>query len=68
MDSQSEIETGTKILLSLHAMSSVLKLYDSNNSAVVRQIDSMMDVNVKTNVNANYKIVIGIQTNKTQRL
>ena len=42
MDSQKEIETGTKILLSLHAMSSVLKLYDSNNSAVVRQIDSML--------------------------
>ena len=31
----------TKILLTLHSLSSVLKLYETNNTAVVRQIDTL---------------------------
>ena len=35
------LEFGTKILLTLYSLGSVLKLYEINNSAVVRQIDSL---------------------------
>ena len=33
-------EIGAKIIIVLHSLSSVLKLYDTNNAAIVRQIDS----------------------------
>ena len=34
-------EIGTKVLIILHAFSSVLKLYESNNQAVVRQLNAL---------------------------
>ena len=34
-------KVGAKILLTLHSLSSVLKLYETNNTAVTRQTDSM---------------------------
>jgi hypothetical protein len=33
-------EVGSKVIIILHSLSSVLKLYDSNNAAIVRQIDA----------------------------
>ena len=33
----------TKILLTLHSLSSVLKLYETNNTAVVRQVDTLQE-------------------------
>lgn len=35
---------GVDIILVLHALSSVVKLYDSNNNAVVKQVDALCDV------------------------
>ena len=34
-------EIGTKILLTLHSLGSILKLYETNNSAVVRQLTQL---------------------------
>ena len=36
-----EQEFGSKVLLTLYSLSSVLKLYETNNSAVTTQIESM---------------------------
>jgi len=40
------VDIGTKILLTLYSLGSVLKLYEVNNSAVVRQID-VLDSSLK---------------------
>ena len=44
MESEKKVQTiASEVIVSLHALSSVVKLYDSNNTAVIRQIDALFD-------------------------
>lgn len=44
MESEKKLQViASEIIVALHALSSVVRLYDSNNTAVVRQIDTLVD-------------------------
>lgn len=44
MDSEKKLQAiAAEIIVALHALSSVVRLYDSNNTAVVRQIDTLVE-------------------------